>query len=340
MTTFIGPVANQGGPAIKNAITLKYLGAQDINIINTYGTSPQARIKSFLKTLFCQDDQILIGVSSKGRALLWPVIRLKAAIHGRLSYGLICIGGTIAEEAAANARLISSMRGADIVAVETTGVKIKLADLDIVNNVVLFPNFVEDLNSASLPKANVCQSQTFRCVFLSSIRNKKGIKTMIAACQAAIDAGCNMTLDIYGPIKADFDRHIFDGLFPGGPIVYKGVAQKDQVTAILSNYDCFVFPSEYEGEGFPSVLAEAMAVGLPVIASDICYNKEIVGDNCGWVYRAGNQRELKDLFISCARNPSELKRISAFNIQHARGWDARQVISTFSKQLTERGWSL
>lgn len=340
MTTFIGPVANQGGPAIKNAITLKYLGAHDVNIINTYGTSLPARIKSLFKTLFCQDEQILIGVSSKGRALLWPVISLKAALFGGLSYGLICIGGTIAEEAAANARLISSMSGADIVAVETAGVKNKLAELGITKNVVLFPNFVEDLNTTLLPAAKVCQSQTFRCVFLSSIRNKKGIKTMIAACQAAIDAGCSMTLDIYGPIKADFDRHVFDDLYPGGPIVYKGVARKDQVTSILANYDCFVFPSEYEGEGFPSVLAEAMAVGLPVIASDICYNKEIVGVNCGWIFQAGNQRELKDLFVSCARNPSELKRISAFNVQHARGWDARQVISIFSNQLTERGWSL
>ena len=45
--TFIGPVAEQGGPAIKNALTLKYLGASDIQHLY-FGTVTESCVDGVL----------------------------------------------------------------------------------------------------------------------------------------------------------------------------------------------------------------------------------------------------------------------------------------------------
>ena len=51
---------------------------------------------------------------------------------------------------------------------------------------------------------------------------------------------------------------------------------RDDVPAVLSAADAFVFPSRTEG--LPSAVLEAMAVGLPIVASDIPAHRELAGD--------------------------------------------------------------
>ena len=59
-------------------------------------------------------------------------------------------------------------------------------------------------------------------------------------------------------------------------IVVTGRVTDDDLVGLYRAADCFVFPSRYEGFGFPPL--EAMACNTPVISSDRTSLPEVVGD--------------------------------------------------------------
>ena len=340
MTLFVGPAASTGGPAIKNSITIKHLFPQgEVKLVNTYNRDVMSRVVCILKTALSRERQTIIAVSRKGRAVLWPIAYYKAKLNPEFKYALVCIGGTIAEEAQENSHLIDYMNNASVVAVETRGVASKLAGLGVASPYVM-TNFVDDLAAKISVSPHGYRGQ-LRFVFLSSVRNKKGVGTMLAAFRLALSLGLDACLDIYGPIKSDFNPVLLEEIEEDEPILYKGVVPSNEVVNVLAKYDCFVFPSEYDTEGFPAVLAEAMAAGLPILASDVCYNTEIVheGRN-GWIYRSGDASALAELFIRCQKRRDELENMARNNSRDCLSYDAAKVIEGFHDALLAQGWSL
>ena len=62
----------------------------------------------------------------------------------------------------------------------------------------------------------------------------------------------------------------------GDRIILKGYIPRRHLKGLYQNAACLVFPSFYEGFGFP--ILEAMAFGTPVITSNTASMKEIAGD--------------------------------------------------------------
>jgi glycosyltransferase involved in cell wall biosynthesis len=74
----------------------------------------------------------------------------------------------------------------------------------------------------------------------------------------------------------------------------------------LAGADVMVFPSRTESFGFP--LVEAMACGVPVVASAIPSTTEILG-HMGWYFPVGNSRVAADQVIAVLQSrPGELDR--------------------------------
>jgi glycosyltransferase involved in cell wall biosynthesis len=64
---------------------------------------------------------------------------------------------------------------------------------------------------------------------------------------------------------------------PGGRIVWRGRLTDDELAAEYRRAAGFIWPSLHEGFGIPPL--EAQSLGVPVIASDIPINREVLGDS-------------------------------------------------------------
>lgn len=76
---------------------------------------------------------------------------------------------------------------------------------------------------------------------------------------------------------------LYDGIFElvknmnlENSVIFTGYVEDNDVPLLMSGATAFCFPSLYEGFGMPPL--EAMACGVPVIASDISSLPEVVGD--------------------------------------------------------------
>jgi len=113
-------------------------------------------------------------------------------------------------------------------------------------------------------------------VFLGHLWRTKGVEIILEAAPQ-LPPGCD--IDIFGPLD-DYTAETFEQR-GHGRVHYRGCLTHDQVDAALWNYDCLVLPTHHPGEGYPGVIAEAFAHGLPVVTTKWLAIPEIVDDTCG-----------------------------------------------------------
>ena len=338
---FVGPKADQGGPAIKNTIMIQELEKKtDLKIYNTYDRKVHTRLGAIWAIMCGKQHYIIVSVSRKGRNLLYPFLLLRKKMNGA-RYCCVVIGGNV-ENSFHFKSAIKAMQKADMVTVETQGIQKSLIDAYDLKNVYWLPNYkLLDKNNIHVNASGRFQESTIRFLFLSSMRNSKGVKTLINAFENVLREGYDVELDFYGPIRDDFDQSILDDIAHKDRIRYCGSVNNSQVLSTMQQYHVFVFPTEYKGEGFPAVLVEAMAAGLPVIASDMNYNPEIIRDGRnGWIFAHGNVEELSNCIQTCVQNRDIMEKISKNNLNDVSQYEASDVLEAFAEKLRMLGWPL
>jgi glycosyltransferase involved in cell wall biosynthesis len=88
------------------------------------------------------------------------------------------------------------------------------------------------------------------------------------------------------------------------------LGERSDVPALLRIYNCFVLPSKWEG--FPLVILEAFASGVPVIATDNLGARELIetGQN-GWLVPNGNIEVLAQSVLNVFASPSLVAAVSS-----------------------------
>lgn len=126
-----------------------------------------------------------------------------------------------------------------------------------------------------------------RFVFVGHVKPGKGIGEII---EAAEHLGDGISIDVFGPLMDGIDETAFAGR---SAVKYRGVLPPQDVISTLRHYDALLMPTRrYEGEGYPGVILEALAAGLPVIASRWRASREVVDDTCGILVEPGDVEEL------------------------------------------------
>ncbi len=116
-------------------------------------------------------------------------------------------------------------------------------------------------------------------VFLARIIMEKGIDVIFGyADWLSKQSRNNVTIDFYGMVdpkdKDYFEKQIEKYKF----VTYKGVAQQSDIPQALEKYDAMLFPTHYPTEGIPGSVIDAYISGIPVIASDWTYARELIED--------------------------------------------------------------
>jgi len=166
-------------------------------------------------------------------------------------------------------------------------------------------------------------SGKMRFLYAGHLSVRKGTPLLLQAWQKADLKNAELLLAGSWHLSGSKKREL-----PGG-VKYLGHLDWQSLQEIYRQADVFVFPSYFEGFGL--VITEAMASGLPVIASESTIAPEIVNDTCGYVFESGDIDNLVDSLCWFSNNRDKIPAMSnaARNMVEKAGWD------TYRKQLYE-----
>jgi glycosyltransferase involved in cell wall biosynthesis len=160
-------------------------------------------------------------------------------------------------------------------------------------------------------------------IFVGRIEQVKGIEYLLQAMVTVIQKYPQVRLVILGTGEDEARIQALAAILPlEKSVEFVGSVPHEEVPRYMADSDIFVLPSL--SEGFPLVIVEAMAAGLPILATNVGGLKEVVQDRMnGFLVDPQNAGALADKLLFMLQNPVILDEMSRNNIQAATGygWD-------------------
>jgi glycosyltransferase involved in cell wall biosynthesis len=129
-------------------------------------------------------------------------------------------------------------------------------------------------------------------LFVGRLVYQKGLDLLISALSELQDIPWKLSIVGDGPQSKPL-RTLSGGLGLSERIDFLGWQARDALPGLYQQANLFVFPSRHEG--MPNAVLEAMACGLPVIASRIAGNEELVeNDRTGVLVKTEDTPSLRE----------------------------------------------
>lgn len=164
----------------------------------------------------------------------------------------------------------------------------------------------------NLPKKH----KKFGLVTVSRLLKRKGIHHVLEALKELNDD--QITLDIYGMgnYESELKTQVIN-LNLGKQVFFREYVENQKLYKTLNKHDAFILPSLTESFGL--VLLEAMACGLPVIASSVGGIPEIVEDGInGVLVEPGNVSQIKEAIMKLKENPKLREKMQKANLKRVK----------------------
>jgi glycosyltransferase involved in cell wall biosynthesis len=162
---------------------------------------------------------------------------------------------------------------------------------------------------------------------------KKGQDLLLLALRECLNAELPVELTLAGmlipEVQADFDqlRHQITELGLKGHVHLK--VNDTQVSDWIDDYDLFVLPSRKEGFGL--VLIEAMAAGVPVMASHLDGPAELIKPGVhGDLFPVDNPTAIAERIKAIMKNPTPLTQWRANGIERAKEFSIEAMVNNMS----------
>lgn len=171
-------------------------------------------------------------------------------------------------------------------------------------------------------------------VYYGRVIKEKGIEEAIKLINRFNQENIKCSLAIYGQCKKEYLEEI-QKLFSEN-ILYHGEIKPDCKTEyeILSQYDIFIFPTEYPGECLPGALIDAYIASLAIVASDWKYAKEYIRNHeNGMIFEYKNYedmyRKTKELIAS-----NQIAEFKKKSFELSKQYKMDEVLKDFKKEIT------
>lgn len=316
-----------------------HFGEYNVETVDTHG-GISALIKApghALKSCMCAEN-IIIMPATNGLRVYAPLLSFFRSFCGSTKLYYIVIGGWLPGFLQSRDYLKKLLQRFDGIYVETQTMRRALEQQGF-SNVLVMPN-CKELTTIMPEDLPYKKEEPYPLCTFSRVMKEKGIEDAVEAVKA-VNARFGRTvyeLDIYGQIDPN-QTEWFVQLQKEFPeyVQYKGAVPYDQSVNVLKNYFALLFPTYYDGEGFAGTLLDAMASGVPVIASDWKYNSEIVKDGqTGVLYPARDKDALVACLYYACRNVEKWNAMRYHCIEEAKKYRPEEVVKVIIDKIETR----
>ena len=162
------------------------------------------------------------------------------------------------------------------------------------------------------------RAEKVRITYLSAMERLKGWEDLLAAAERLCADRDDVEVRFYGApaseATAESVREAFAGVSARDKIRWLGPVYGDAKWQALADADLFCFPSHTEQ--FPITILEAMAVGLPIVASRVgAVEDAIVPGKGGWLVDKASPTELARVLSAAVSDMDVLRSFGSYNRQ-------------------------
>jgi glycosyltransferase involved in cell wall biosynthesis len=193
-------------------------------------------------------------------------------------------------------------------------------------DIAVVPNGIELGAIVKKPQLQVLEELEKRILFVGRLHPVKGVRYLIQAMQLVHEKRPEIKLILVGDgDERDYLENLTDHLGIRECVDFAGEIPHERIPDYMSHADVFVLSSL--SESFGIVLLEAMAWGLPIVATRVGGIPEIIEDGVnGYLVNPGDYQEMADRIQLLLRDEISAAEMSKNNRQKAIGYSWEQVV--------------
>lgn len=226
------------------------------------------------------------------------------------------------------------LKNADAIMVLSQNMKNEIRTLcECENKLIILPNGVNIEDFRPHPR-NYNSKMKKNLIFVGTLRPIKGVRYLIEAFKIISNKRHDVQLNIVGDGE---ERDILERLTVSYGLAesvnFIGGVSSNKIPEYLADADIFVLPSL--SEGMPLVILEAMASGLPIIATGVGGLPDILqnGDN-GFLVQPRSPGLIAEKILYLLENENVMREIAENNVTKVQQFSWRSVVERLERHYS------
>jgi len=199
------------------------------------------------------------------------------------------------------------------------------------NKIKIMPNWIDLVRFQNIEhnfiysKYNLEKDRVY-VLFLHRLAKRKGAHYIVPVAKALKDLNIKFLIAGDGPYEDILKQEIKDNELKNVRLL--GRVPNKEVSALMKVSKLFFMPSEEEG--FPRVLLESMASGLPFVVSDIGGVREIsTEEEQEFIFKIGNVEAMSNAIKKILNDSDFYEKLKGTNLKQVQQFDIKKVVKIF-----------